>query len=121
MIPRDADGSKSILLRMEGMIVIRGSPWNREGEFVSKASLANPECLGLELIEWSVKEIGNHHSYLSPQRRRVREGGIFFDLAGDTAKSKAMPLSQCRLWRDWLRKKTLRSLRLGGEHGLNYL
>jgi hypothetical protein len=50
MIPRDADGSKSILLRKEGMIVIRGSPRKREGEFVSKTSLSNPERLGLELI-----------------------------------------------------------------------
>jgi hypothetical protein len=107
MIPRDADGCKPILLRREGIIMIRGSPGNGDGELVSEMGLPNPERLGLELVERSVKEIGNHHSYLSPQRRRVREEGIFFDLAGDTAKSKAMPLNPCRLWRDGLRKKIL--------------
>jgi hypothetical protein len=49
MIPRDADGCKPILLRREGIIMIRGSPGNGDGEFVSEMGLPNIKGSGLEV------------------------------------------------------------------------
>jgi len=45
MIPRNANSSKSILLRREGLIMIRDGPGDGEGKFVSEMGLADPERL----------------------------------------------------------------------------
>ena len=54
------DGREAIFLRRKRVVMVRNHTWNGESKLISKMEFAEPEGLGLEVIQGSLNELGNN-------------------------------------------------------------